>query len=309
MTRILYYTSQESIIKPDQSVVEIHASINIFGAQVEVFAILVTIIILVVGLGLAKFSKVLVSKYGKSLPHETRKNVGRVTYYGIAAIAMLSAMGTSGLDLSGIFLAGGIAGIIIGFATQSLVSNLISGIFLHLDKPMKIGDPVLITGKLPEIAGVIIEVTMLSTRFRMFDGVYVRMPNTDVFLSQIRNFSGAAARRVEFTVAISLSEDASEVIRIVTRKLSGIPLVLVEPEVQVYVENIGESGTNLTVRCWVPFSQWFPMKKDLVEIVKKELDDNNIEIPFPQRALHLTADSAKELIFHTNSLQGSRFTT
>jgi small-conductance mechanosensitive channel len=289
-------------------VVEIPASINIFGAAVEVFAILVTIIILVVGLGLARFSKVLVSKYGKSLPHETRKNVGRVTYYGIAAIAMLSAMGTSGLDLSGIFLAGGIAGIIIGFATQSLVSNLISGIFLHLDKPMKIGDPVLITGKLPEIAGVIIEITMLSTRFRMFDGVYVRMPNTDVFLSQIRNFSGAAARRVEFTVAISLKEDASEAIRIVT-KLSGIPLVLVEPEVQVYVENIGESGTNLTVRCWVPFSQWFPMKKDLVEIVKKELDDNNIEIPFPQRALHLTADSAKELIFSTNSLQGSRFIT
>jgi small-conductance mechanosensitive channel len=289
-------------------VVEIPASINIFGAAVEVFAILVTIIILVVGLGLARFSKVLVSKYGKSLPHETRKNVGRVMYYGIAAIVMLSAMDTSGLDLSGIFLAGGIAGIIIGFATQSLVSNLISGIFLHLDNPMKIGDPVLITGKLPEIAGVIIEVAMLSTRFRMFDGVYVRMPNTDVFLSQIRNFSGAAARRVEFTVAISLREDASEAIRIVT-KLSGIPLVLVEPEVQVYVENIGESGTNLTVRCWVPFSQWFPMKKDLVEIVKKELDDNNIEIPFPQRALHLTADSAKELIFSTNSLQGSRFIT
>lgn len=289
--------------------VEIPNSINIFGAQVEVFAILVTIVVLVAGFGIARFSKVLISKYGTSLPPGTRKNVGRMIYYGIAAIAMLSAAGMSGLDLSGIFLAGGITGIIIGFATQSLVSNLISGIFLHLDKPMKIGDPVLITGKLPEVAGVVIEITMLSTRFRMFDGVYVRMPNTDVFLSQIRNFSGAAARRVEFIVAISLREDPAEAIRIITNKLNGIPLVLVEPEIQVYVENIGESGTNLTVRCWVPFSQWFPMKKDLVEIVKKELDDNNIEIPFPQRTLHLTAEATKELIFSANSLQASKFTS
>ncbi len=277
--------------------VEIPATVNILGTEVQVFAILITIIVLVVGLGLARFSRVMVSKYGKSLPPETRKNLGSVIYYGIAAIAVFSALGTSGLDLSGVFLAGGIAGIVIGFATQSLVSNLISGIFLHLDKPMKIGDPVLVTGKLPEITGVVIEVTMLSTRFRMFDGVYVRMPNTDVFLSQIRNFSGAAARRVEFIVSISLREDAAEAIRVITKKLSELPLVLVEPEIQVYVENIGESGTNLTVRCWVPFSQWFPMRKELVEIVKKELDDNGIEIPFPQRVVHLPADSAKEIIF------------
>jgi small-conductance mechanosensitive channel len=89
----------------------------------------------------------------------------------------------SGLDLSGLFLAGGIAGIVIGFATQSLFSNLISGIFLHLDKPMNVGDPVMITGELPDVAGIVVEVTALSSRFRMFDGTYVRMPNSDVFLS------------------------------------------------------------------------------------------------------------------------------
>ena len=133
--------------------------------------------------------------HGSRLPPDTRKGVGKVLYYVIIAIALLSALGVSGIDLSGLFLAGGIAGIVIGFATQSLFSNLISGIFLQIDKPMKIGDPVLITGKLPDVAGVVVEITTLSSRLRMFDGTYVRLPNSDVFLSEIRNYSGAAARR------------------------------------------------------------------------------------------------------------------
>ena len=273
---------------------EIPSSIDVLGTPVDLLVIVITITVLVAGFGLARFSRLMITKHGNALPPETRKNVGRTVYYVIIVVALLSALGTSGMDLSGIFLAGGIAGIVIGFATQSLVSNLISGIFLQIDRPMKIGDPVLITGKLPEFAGVVLETTMLSTRFRMFDGVYVRLPNTDVFLSEIRNFSGTVARRIEFIVAISLHEDASHAIKVLTERLGKVPLVLVEPEIQVYVENIAESGINLTVRCWVPFSEWFPLKRELVEIVKRELDEKGIEIPFPQRVVHLPSANVKK---------------
>jgi small-conductance mechanosensitive channel len=213
--------------------------------------------------------------------------MGRLVYYVIIAVALLSALGISGLDLSGVFLAGGIAGIVIGFATQSLFSNLISGIFLQIDKPMKIGDPVLITGKLPDVAGVVVEITTLSSRLRMFDGTYVRLPNSDVFLSEIRNYSGAAARRVELTFGVAYKEDLGRVINIIRNSLARTPLVLVEPEPDIYVDALGESAVTVNVWCWIPFSVWFDMRKQLVEQLKTELDRNSIELPFPQRVVHL----------------------
>lgn len=260
---------------------------EVFGTQVEPSAILLTIAIIVIGFAVAHAVRLLTTRYiGTKLPPDTRRTAGRIVYYGIVAIALLSALGVSGLDLSGIFLAGGIAGIVIGFATQSLFSNLISGIFLHIDKPMKIGDPVLVTGKLPEVAGVVVEVTALSSRMRMFDGTYVRMPNSDVFLSQIRNFSSATARRVEMTIGIAYKEDTSKVIALIRKSLEEVPLVLVEPAPDLYVNELADSSVDINVWCWVPFSVWFDMKKQLLEQIKVLLDANGIEIPFPQRVVH-----------------------
>jgi small-conductance mechanosensitive channel len=270
----------------------IPATVNILGTEVPLLRIIIVITVIAVGFGVAKFVKTFITRYiGTKLPPNSRKAISETVYYGVIAISLLSALGSSGVDLSGVLVAGGIAGIVIGFATQSLFSNVISGIFLHVDKPMKPGDPVLITGKLPDVAGVLIETTPLSTRIRMFDGVYVRLPNTEVFSSEIRNFSGAAARRVEFTVGIAYHEDMERAIGM-KKTLRDNPLVLVEPAPDVYVDNLGDSSVNINVWCWVPFSEWFPLKTQLVQEIKKELDSNGIEIPFPQRVMHVANEDA-----------------
>jgi small-conductance mechanosensitive channel len=270
-------------------------TINLFGTDVEPLTILLTIVIIVAGFATARLVSVITTKYiGSRLPPDTRKTLGKTVYYVIIAIALFSALGISGIDLSGVFLAGGIAGIVIGFATQSLFSNLISGIFLQIDKPMKIGDPVLITGKLPDVAGIVVEITTLSSRLRMFDGTYVRLPNSDVFLSEIRNFSGAAARRVEITVGVAYKEDAAKVLEIIRTSLKGTPLVLVEPEPDVYVDSLGDSAVSINVWCWVPFSVWFDMRKQITQQIKRELDVNKIEIPFPQRVIYLAGEGGSQ---------------
>jgi small-conductance mechanosensitive channel len=272
-------------------------TIYILGTEVSLLNIIITITIIAVGFGVAKFVKIFIERYiGTKLPADTRKNLSKLGYYGIIAISLLSALGSSGVDLSGVLLAGGIAGIVIGFATQSLFSNLISGVFLQIDKPMKAGDPVLLTGKLPDVAGVVIETTPLSTRIRMFDGTYVRLPNTEVFSSEIRNFSGAAARRVEFSVGIAYREDTERAISLIKKTLADIPLVLVEPEPYVYVDSLGDSSVNINVWCWVPFSEWFAMKMQLVQRIKKELDHNAIEIPFPQRVMHFAGKDDRIIV-------------
>lgn len=269
--------------------------INLIGVEVTPFALITTLIIIVAGFVIARAAQLIVTRYfGTRLPPDARKTVGRTFYYGIVAIALLSALGVSGLDLSGLFIAGGFAGIVIGFATQSLFSNLISGIFLHFDKPMKIGDPVLITGKLPEVAGVVVEVTALSSRVRMFDGTFVRLPNSDVFMSEIRNFSAAAVKRVEMTVRIAYGEDTTKVISVIKKSLVETPLVLVEPQPDLYVDVLADSSVNINVWCWVPFSAWFDMKKQLVEQVKMVLDANGIEVPFPQRVVHTPGEKRRK---------------
>ncbi|MGI0036978.1 MAG: mechanosensitive ion channel family protein, partial [Nitrososphaera sp.] len=261
-------------------------TLDFFGTEVAPLTIILTIIIIIVGISIAHFARLVTTKYfGGRLPPDTRKTVGRLVYYVIIAIALFSALGISGLDLSGVFLAGGIAGIVIGFATQSLFSNLISGIFLQMDKPMKIGDPVLITGKLPDVAGVVLEITTLSSRLRMFDGTYVRLPNSDVFLSEIRNYSSAAARRIELSLGVAYKENLSKVISIIQGSLAKTPMVLVEPEPDIYIDSLGDSAVVVNVWCWVPFTVWFDMKKQLVEQLKAELDRNEIELPFPQRVV------------------------
>lgn len=277
----------------DSVILQIPNTIHILGSEIPLLTIIITIAIIVGGFGIARFAKILVTNYlGNQLPHDTRKTVSNGIYYGIIAIAILSAIGNSGVDLSGVLLAGGIAGIVIGFATQSLFSNVISGIFLQVDKPMKVGDPVMLTGKLPDVAGIFLGTTPLSTRLRLFDGTYVRLPNTEAFSSEIRNFSGAAARRVELAIGIAYHEDMAKAISVIKKTLAEIPLVLVEPEPTIYVDTLGDSSVNLNVWCWVPFAHWFPMKTELVQKIKEALDDKGIEIPFPQRVIHL-ADRAE----------------
>lgn len=269
-------------------------TIDLFGTPVLPISILLTIAIIVAGFTVGHFARIGTTRYvGSRLPPDTRKMIGKVVYYVIIAIALMSALGFSGVNLSGLFLAGGIAGIVVGFATQSLFSNLISGIFLQMDKPMKIGDPVLITGKLPDVAGVVVEITTLSSRLRMFDGTYVRLPNSDVFLSEIRNYSGAVARRVEINIGIAYKEDIGKVLGIIKKNLKETPLVLVEPEPDIYVDSLGDSAVNINVWCWVPFSIWFDMRKQIIQQIKRELDVNNVEVPFPQRVVYLEKQGRK----------------
>jgi small-conductance mechanosensitive channel len=263
-------------------------SINISGQEFALITVLQTIIILIVGFIVARIAKSLISKRSKgNLPSDYGRKLTLLVYYGIVAITVISALAQSGIDLAGLFLAGGMAGIIIGFATQSLFSNLISGIFLYIDKPLKVGDPVMITGKLPDISGVVVSIGVITSRFRIFDGTYVTLPNTDVFSSEIHNYSVTVARRIQIIIGIGYKEDTDRAIEVIRNSLLDTPLVLVEPVPNIYVGNIGEYTININIWCWVPSSVLFDMQMQLTNQIKKQLNDNNIEIPLPQRILQI----------------------
>lgn len=205
----------------------------------------------------------------------------KIIYFGIITVAFIGVLPALGLELSGLLVAGGIVGIVIGFASQSVVANLVSGIFLISEKPIKIGDQINIDG----VAGFVEDVNILSTIIRTYDGLYVRIPNEKVFTSNITNYVAHVARRFEYVVGIKYSDDAEKAIEIIKRLIEEHPFALKNPEPQVFVDNLGDSSVNIVVRIWAPSTEWYNVKMELLWKIKTELEKNGIEIPFPQRVV------------------------
>lgn len=201
--------------------------------------------------------------------------------YTIVFIALISILPNLGIPLHGLTLTGGILGIILGFASQTVVSNFISGIFLILEKPMKIGDQVEIDG----MTGFVEDVHIISTTLRTYDGIFVRIPNQMVFTSKLTNFTGNIARRFEYSVGIRYADDAAKAIALIKELINGYVFALVEPSPQVFVDSLGDNAVNIIVRVWAPVTDWYALKMSMLWDIKAMLEKNGIEIAFPQRTL------------------------
>ncbi|MGA1824654.1 MAG: mechanosensitive ion channel family protein [bacterium] len=205
----------------------------------------------------------------------------KIIYYSIVVTALLTILPMIGVKLSGLMVAGGVVGLAIGFASQSIVANLISGIFLFIERPIKIGNAVNIDGSV----GVVENIEIMSTALRTFDGLYLRIPNQKVFTATITNFGGNIVRRFEYVVGIRYSDDADKAITIIKGLIKEQPFALISPEPQVFVDSLGDNSVNIVVRIWAPATEWFGVKTKLLWIIKKKLEQEGIEIPFPQRVV------------------------
>ena len=199
----------------------------------------------------------------------------------IVTVAVIYAMGALGFKLSGLMVAGGIAGVVIGFASQSIVGNLISGIFLMIERPIKIGDQVSIN----DYAGFVEDIRIISTTLRTFDGLFVRIPNEKIFTAPIVNYVNHIVRRIDYTVGIRYSDDADKAIAVIKHVIDEYPFALKYPEPVVFVETLGDNCVTIAVRIWAPVAEWYGAKKELLWRIKTELEREGMEIPFPQRVV------------------------
>lgn len=238
-------------------------------------------------------SKIITLYLRRSLKDKVSNDVGetiiKLFYYGTIIIVSITVLERMGLRLSGLLLAGGITGIILGFASQNIIGNLISGIFLMIEKPIKIGDQV----EIDKISGFVTDIRIISTLLRTYDGLLVRIPNQQVFTSNITNLVGFPVRRFELIFGIRISDDADKAISVIEDLIDKEPFALLNPEPAVFVNELGESSVKITVRIWAPISEWFSLKSSLVLAVKKTLEERGIEVPLPQHVVYLHNVSKK----------------
>jgi small-conductance mechanosensitive channel len=251
-------------------------------ANVRAYDILAIAVIMVVAVIIAKIATTFMKrKLSDRMEKYELKVLIAVVQWSIILVGIFIASPHFKIDLSGLLVAGGIIGVIIGFASQSVVSNFVSGIFLIIERPVNIGDNI----SIGDVTGNVEHIHILSTIVRTFEGIYVRVPNEKVFTSNITNYVSNVARRFDYKVGIGYREDAGRAIRIIREVIAEEPFALKNPEPLVFVDKLGESTVDLVIRMWAPSKEWYDIRTSLLLKIKTALEANGIEIPYPQQVV------------------------
>lgn len=211
--------------------------------------------------------------------------VGKLVFYvgaGVLAVWILDELGFGIAPLLG---AAGILGIAIGFASQTSVSNIISGIFLMIEGPFIVDDVIQVAG----VVGRVESIDMLSVKLRTFDNKFVRIPNEAIIKTELTNITRYPIRRLDVAVGVAYKEDVEKVRRTLLEVASANPLSLMDPAPMVLFDGYGESSLNFSFRVWAARENWLALKNTIHEEIKDRFDEEDIEIPFPHRTLYTGA--------------------
>ena len=211
--------------------------------------------------------------------------VGKLVFYvgaGVLAVWILDELGFGIAPLLG---AAGILGIAIGFASQTSVSNIISGIFLMVEGPFIVDDVIQVGG----VIGRVESIDMLSVKLRTFDNKFVRIPNEAIIKTELTNITRYPIRRLDVAVGVAYKEDVEKVRRALLEVASANPLSLMDPAPMVLFDGYGESSLNFSFRVWAARENWLTLKNTIHEEIKDRFDEEDIEIPFPHRTLYTGA--------------------
>ncbi|MCS7107400.1 MAG: mechanosensitive ion channel family protein [Acidilobaceae archaeon] len=217
------------------------------------------------------------------LPIEIAVPLSRVVFLSVIVLGALIALRHLGVDISVLLVAGGVAGLALGFAAQTVVSNLLSGIFLYFDRPFKVGDAIAIGDRF----GIVEDITIFSTRIRLFDGRLLRVSNEEVFKSNIINLANIKARRVEYQIVLAHGADATKATEVIKRVLDEDPLVLVEPAPLIFSPQVTLDGIVVTVWAWTTAGLYFDVWTALLSKIREELTKEGIKLAVPQRIIRL----------------------
>lgn len=225
----------------------------------------------------------------------TREAIASVISYLLTAFCFLIVLETAGIDLSSLTVIAGVVGIGFGFGLQNLASNFISGLTLLVEQPIKVGDFI----EVDDLLGTIEKISIRSTIIRTLDGVFVIVPNIRFVENNIINWSYRDTKcRLHIPIGVAYGTDpvlVTEALLTVARREDK---VLSYPAPKVWFKGFGDSSLEFQLLVWIDNPQDSdPIKSALNFLIEHELRYRGIEIPFPQRDLHIrNVDSLHSLL-------------
>jgi len=208
----------------------------------------------------------------------------------VFVIGFLIAISQLGIQVGPLLAGLGIAGFVIGFALQDVLSNFASGMMILIYRPFDVGDFVEAGG----VTGKVSDLTLVSTRILTIDNQLLFVPNTKIWGDVIRNVTHQDTRRVDLVFGIGYGDDIAKAEEILESILSEHDLVLDDPMFAVKLHELADSSVNFVVRPWVKTEDYWDVYWDITRQVKERFDAAGVSIPFPQRDVHLYHESQPE---------------
>jgi small-conductance mechanosensitive channel len=231
------------------------------------------------------FDKRLASQFKDGTDHTLK----RLLHYTILAIGLFVAIDFIGIDLTSLAVVASFLSVGIGFGLRNIASNFISGIILMFERPISVGDFI----KVDDFLGTVQDIGLRATVFRTVDNQSIVIPNSTFLEQNVINWTrGESTVRLRFNVGVAYGSDVEKVKSTLIEAADALDTVREDPAPQVVFTEFGDSSLNFELRVWVGTAgDRIPVRDELNTKINELFAENELEMPFPQRDLHIR-DSA-----------------
>lgn len=241
------------------------------------------IFIAILGYFIARLISVTLNKtFQRRLSAHQAMLLQRLSFYITLFIFLATAIQELGFHLGVLLSATGIITVAIGIASQTSMSNIISGLFIIGEKSFRIGDVI----KVNDIKGEVVSIDFLSVKIRTDDHTLVRVPNETLIKSAIINHSYYPTRRVDLNISFAYKEDLDLVKEILLKVADQNSFCLKDPRPSFSIRNLGDTAIHTQFSVWGKQDQQSKLKDTIQEEIKKTFTEKGIEMPVMNRYLH-----------------------
>lgn len=255
-------------------------------AAITVPNLAIAVLIFVAGWWLAGRAQRSVSKLIEVQPNidsTLRGIISSLVRYAIITVVLVVVLEQAGVHTTSIVAALGAVAIAIGLAMQGTLSNIAAGIMLVWLRPFRVGDYI----EAGSSAGTVTDVGLFASELRTFDGIFLFVPNSELWNTRIINYTRLSTRMVDLKFGVAYADDIAKGLRVLLELGKSDARVHAEPEALVFVDELSDSAVVLSLRAWVATTEYWPVRRELTERGKAALEAAGLSIPFPQRDVHI----------------------
>ena len=236
--------------------------------------------ILIIGIKLSKWAVkiILKSRTLSGMDEGVRKFIGKSVKITLYVLIIISAAGILGIPYASFVAILGSAGVAIGLALQGSLSNIAAGILILVNKPFKVGDYI----AAGDIEGTVSEIGFFATKIITADNKQVSYPNAALSNTSVTDYTALGTRRIDLVFSTSYDSDIDTVKNILINVASADSLVFSEPKPEAHLSNHADSALEFKLMIWCKSSDYWTVRYNMLENVKKAFDKEKIEIPYPK---------------------------
>ena len=201
--------------------------------------------------------------------------------YALWAVVLVTVLSQFGVETASIIAALGGMALAIGLALQGTLSNVASGVMILVQRPFVVGEAITTN----DFTAVVQRIGLFVTELKQFDGLYVMVPNAELWNQPIVNLNRNPTRRIELIVGIGYDDSMAQARDVLLALAEADERVMDDPEPQTFVASLDDSSVGIGLRVWCATSDYMPLTWDLTEAAKAKFDEAGLTIPFPQREI------------------------